>query len=174
MLSKTQAPSPQADAMKHGVISMGQWRKAATGLQQFQRVATAVPVRVSTVDPEVDPTTGRTFFRTAKETTANLSRGGAYVRTWEPLAAGRRVILTLDFSERQDGSQELQLVGKVAWTRRELTPGAGSRLEQPGYGVEFIEGSRFQLDALSAHLTRLESKPLGTVSPFGDSPVPKP
>ena len=158
------------------MISMGQWRKAATGLQQFQRVATAVPVRVSTVDPKVDPkvdpTTGRTFFRTAEETTANLSRGGAYVRTWEPLAAGRRVTLTLDFSERQDGSQELQLVGQVAWTRRELTTGAGSRLEQPGYGVEFIEASRFQLDALSAHLERLESKQFGNVSPLGDSPVP--
>lgn len=158
------------------MISMGQWRKAATGLQQFQRVATAVPVRVSTVDPKVDPkvdpTTGRTFFRTAEETTANLSHGGAYVRTWEPLAAGRRVTLTLDFSERQDGSQELQLVGQVAWTRRELTTGAGSRLEQPGYGVEFIEASRFQLDALSAHLERLESKQLGNVSRLGDSPVP--
>jgi len=153
---------------------MGQWRQPATGLQQFPRVATAVPVRVSTVDPEVDPTTGRAFFRTAEETTANLSRGGAYVRTWEPLAAGRRVVLTLDLSERQNGSQELQLVGQVVWTRRELTAGAGSGLEQPGYGVEFIEGSRFELDALAAHLTRLEAKPIGTVSPLGNSPVPTP
>ncbi len=73
MPSKAQAPFPQADAVKHGGISMGQWREAATGLQQFQRVATTAPVRVSTVDSEVDPTTGRPFFRTAEETTANLS-----------------------------------------------------------------------------------------------------
>ena len=151
---------------------MGQWREAATGLQQFQRVATTVPVRVSPVDSEVDPTKGQTFFRTAEETTANLSCGGAHIRTWEPLAAERRVVLTLDLSERQDGRQGFQLVGLVVWTRRELMAGVGSRLEQPGFGVEFMEGSRFQLDALASYFTRLKSKRFGNVSPLGDSPVP--
>ncbi len=71
---------------------MGQWRQAERGPQRFPRVATAVPVRVSTVDPETDPNDGKLFFRSSEETTANLSRGGAFVRSWEPLAAGRRVV----------------------------------------------------------------------------------
>ena len=78
----------------------------------------------------------------------------------------------LDLFERQDGSQELQLVGQVVWTRRELMADVDSRLEQPGFGVEFMEGSRFQLDALASYLTRLKSKRIGNVSPLGDSPVP--
>ena len=133
---------------------MGQWRKPQTGLQKFPRVGASVPVRISTVDPEVDPDTGRTFFRTAEETTANLSRGGAYVRSWEPLASGRRVVLTIELPDRG----ELQLVGRVAWTRRELQPPAADQLEAPGYGVEFAGASAAELAVLDRYLTALESR----------------
>lgn len=150
---------------------MGQWRQAAPGLQKFPRTATAVPVRVSTVDPEVDPTTGRTFFRSAEETTGNLSRGGVYVRSWEPLASGRRVVITLDLSDARDGSDELQLVGRVVWARRRLTQ-SGDVLEQPGYGVEFTGGTREELERLDAHLKRLAGR---TTAPRATSPsVPTP
>ena len=75
---------------------------------------------------------------TTEATTANLSRGGVFVHSWEPLAAGRRVIVALDLPT----GGELSLVGRVAWTRRKLTPPAGELVESPGYGIEFVGGSR--------------------------------
>jgi len=120
---------------------MGQWRPANTGFQRYPRIATSVPIRVSTVDPEIDPTTGKRFFRSAEETTANLSRGGAYLRSWEPLEAGRRVIVAIDLPS----GEELQLTGRVVWTRRELRPESAKDSEAPGYGVEFFGASSREL-----------------------------
>jgi len=129
---------------------MGQWRKANTGLQKHPRVATAMPVRITTVDAETDPDTGKTFFRSAEETTANLSQGGAYVHSWEPLASGRRVIVAI---ELPSGS-ELQLEGRVVWTRRALRTNTKGDLESPGYGIEFEAGTR-ELATLGEYLTSL-------------------
>ncbi len=132
---------------------MGHWRQANTGVQRFQRVAMAVPVRISTVDPEIDPTTGKSFFRSAEETTANLSQGGAYLRSWEPLGAGRRVIVAIGLS----ATEELQLSARVVWTRRELRPSPTDILEQPGYGVEFYGTSARELACLKHLIDRLEN-----------------
>ena len=138
---------------------MGQWRQAQAGLQKFPRVATAIPIRIATVDAETDPSTGRTFFRSASETTANLSRGGAYVRSWEPLAAGRTVVITIDLPSERGEAQELQLVGEVVWTRRGVRPTRNGALEPAGYGVEFVGGSRAELEALDRFLNGREPKP---------------
>jgi hypothetical protein len=126
------------------VNPMGQWRQAHTGLQRHPRVVTSVPIRISTVDPEVDPNTGKLFFRSAEETTANLSRGGAYLRSWEPLEAGRRVVVTIELAS----GRELQLTGRVVWTRRELRRLPTRGVEAPGYGIEFLGSSRRELDRL--------------------------
>ena len=149
---------------------MGQWRQAQTGLQKFPRVATAVPVRISTVDAEVDPSTGRAFYRSAEETTANLSRGGAYVKSWEPLASGRRVVISIDLPEEG----EIQLVGRVVWTRRALQPKSDGDIEPAGYGIEFVGGSRLELDALDRVLTRLEPKAKTTAPSAPHPSIPTP
>ena len=149
---------------------MGQWRQAKAGLQKFPRVATAVPVRVSTVDAETDPATGRTFFRSAEETTANLSRGGAYLKSWEPLASGRRVVITIDLPDEG----ELQLVGRVVWTRRALRQNTAGELEPAGYGVEFVGGSRTELEALDRYLSRIESRPAASTATTIGPSVPTP
>lgn len=127
---------------------MGQWRQAKAVPQKHPRVSTRVPVRVSTVDPERDPDTGELFYRSAQETTANLSRGGAFVRSWEPLAAGRRVVVEIELPD----APNLQLVAQVAWTRRQLRPGATGVQQEPGYGVEFTGGSRDELARLDRFL----------------------
>lgn len=132
---------------------MGQWRQANTGLQRHPRTATSVPIRVSTVDPEIDPNTGKSFFRSAEETTANLSRGGVFLRSWEPLEAGRRVIVAIDLPS----GEELQLTGRVVWTRRELRPDRSRGLEAPGYGIEFSDCSRHELGSLDRLLASLDS-----------------
>jgi len=131
---------------------MGKWRKTSTRQQRHQRVATAVPVRISTVDPETDPDTGRLFFRSAEETTANLSRGGAYLRSWEPLEAGRRVIVSIDVPS----GGELQLAARVVWTRREIRRTESDDLDAPGYGLEFFGSSSAELDRLDRVLSGLQ------------------
>jgi Tfp pilus assembly protein PilZ len=137
---------------------MSGWRTPRTAPQKFPRQATCVAVRVSTVDPEIDPDSGVSFFRSTEATTANLSRGGAFVHSWEPLAAGRRVIVALDLPI----GGELALVGRVVWTRRKLTPRSGEPVEAPGYGIEFVGGSRADQAAIQRILD--EATP--------DSPAP--
>ena len=147
---------------------MGQWRQAYTELQKFPRVMTTVPVRISTVDPETDQDTRKAFFRSAEESMANLSRGGAFVPSWEPLAAGRRVVVAIDL---QDG-RELQLVGRVAWTRRELRSETQSQAQAPGYGIEFIVGSREELAQLDQFLKEVDARTTKATPQFPLQPSP--
>jgi len=123
---------------------MSGWRQSRPALQKHPRREARVPVRIATVDPEVDPDTGSPFFRSTEATTANLSRGGAFVHSWEPLAAGRRVIVALDLP----CGGELQVVGRVVWTRRKLAPRLGDPGEGPGYGIEFVSDSRAEQAAI--------------------------
>ena len=144
------------------------WRHARTAPQKFPRQATCVAVRISTVDPEVDPDTGVPFFRTTEATTANLSRGGVFVHSWEPLAAGRRVIVALDLPL----GGELQLVGRVAWTRRKLTPRTGGPVEAPGYGIEFVGESRADQAAIQQILDQAACASPGPAQSPSSTPEP--
>ena len=113
-----------------------------------QRVKGTFPVRISTIEPEEDPWTGKAYFRASQETCGDVSRGGAFVHTTELLDPGSRVLLELHLP---NGSQ-IETIGRVAWTRRVLTQGA----PQPdsGVGVEFLGGAADQLAALDEYLTR--------------------
>jgi Tfp pilus assembly protein PilZ len=137
-----------------GVVKMGVWRQPNTGIQRFPRKTATVAVRISTVDPETDPSTGKLFFRSAEETTANLSRGGAYVRSWEPLEAGRRLVVDVQLPD----ARRLQLVARVAWTQRQLRSSRPGELDSTGYGVEFGDASRSELARLECYLDSLESR----------------
>ncbi len=148
---------------------MGEWRQAATSLQKYPRVATAVPVRISTVDPESDPVTGNRFFRSAEETTANLSRGGAFLRSWEPLESGRRVIVAIDMPL----GGELQLTARVVWTRREMRGGSSQEVEAPGYGLEFFECSDRELARLDRLLDALGAAPPALSERDTQPPTPR-
>lgn len=123
---------------------MAGWRQAQTSQQKFPRQTVAVAVRVATVDPEIDPDSGESFFRSTEATTANLSRGGAFIHSWEPLAAGRRVIVALDMPS----GGELSLLARVVWTRRRIEASDRRPLAPPGYGIEFIERNRAEQAAL--------------------------
>ncbi len=120
--------------------------------RRHPRVPAWIPVRISTIEPEQDPWTGRPFFRAAQETCANLSRGGAFVRTGEPIDPGRRVLIELHLP---DGGQ-LEAIGRVAWSRRTIEP-AESRIES-GVGVEFLGGAAEQFSALDDYLNRTEER----------------
>ena len=116
--------------------------------RRHERVETALPVRVSTIEADRDPWTGRPYFRTSQETCANLSRGGAFVRTGELLEPGRRVLLELSLP---NGSQ-VEAIGRVAWTKRSLEK-RGPELDT-GVGIEFLGGASSQLAALDDFVTR--------------------
>jgi uncharacterized protein (TIGR02266 family) len=119
--------------------------------RRHQRVSVDVPVRISTIDPETDPYTGRVFFRASREWCVNVSRGGVFVRTPEPLAPGRRVLLELALP---DGTP-LEATGRVAWVRRVLAP----RDEIAGIGIEFLGASRRGLGALERLLSPDDAPP---------------
>ena len=104
-------------------------------------------VRISTIEPERDAWTGRPFFRSCQERSANLSRGGVFVHTTEPIAPGRRILLELDLP----GGEALEAIGRVAWTKTVLAP-TGERGES-GIGVKFIGGRAEQFAHLERFLT---------------------
>jgi Tfp pilus assembly protein PilZ len=124
--------------------------------RRHRRVEAAIPVRVSTIEADRDPWTGKPFFRSSQETCANLSRGGAFVRTTELLEPGRRVLVELSLP---NGSQ-VEALGRVAWTKRALEPRADGL--DTGVGIEFLGGAASQLSALEDYIARRDE-------PRGDS-----
>jgi len=116
--------------------------ETAPDLRPPRRVATDLPVRVSTIEPELDPLTGRPYFRASWERCENLSRGGAFIQTHELLDPGRRVLIELSLPD----GERVEAIGRVAWTRRRL----GETSEAPccGVGVEFLGGASEQMGRL--------------------------
>ena len=124
--------------------------------RRHPRVHMQVPIRLSTIDPEIDPWTGRPFFRSCEETVADLSRGGARVQSREPLAPGRRLLLELDLPD----GRCFEAIARIAWTRLEPIDGNDAAEGAYGLGLEFLGGT-------PDHTTRLETflDPRGWVDP---------
>jgi len=121
--------------------------------RRYDRIAATLPVRVSTIEPEQDPFTGRPFFRALQETCANVSRGGAFVTTRESLTPGRRVLLELSLP----GGAQIETIGRVAWTKQVLTPD-GSEPDS-GIGIEFLGGASEHFSALENYLNHATEPP---------------
>jgi hypothetical protein len=126
---------------------MAQEDPTTTNRRRYERIATDIQVRISTIEPERDPWTGRPFFRATQETCANVSRGGAYVKTSEPLDPGRRLLVEVHLP----GSRRLEAIGRVAWTKRIMAP--HSREGESGIGIEFIGGAAEQFAALDGYIS---------------------
>jgi len=119
--------------------------------RRHPRVTANLDVRISTIEPERDPWTGRPFFRASQETCGNVSRGGAFVRTAEQFTPGRRLLVELKLP---DGSP-LEAIGRVAWTKRVIGGDEGE--DNIGVGVEFIGGSPDQLMRLEDFVEQLSA-----------------
>jgi Tfp pilus assembly protein PilZ len=117
--------------------------------RRFARVRADIPVRISTIEPDLDPLTGRTYFRASQERCANLSRGGVFVHTHELLDPGRRVLVELSLP---DGGH-VEAIGRVAWTQYAMRS-ASSSAKGPdcGVGIEFLGGAAEQLSALEEYV----------------------
>jgi uncharacterized protein (TIGR02266 family) len=116
--------------------------------RRHPRIQASLSVRISTIEPERDPWTGRPFFRASQETCANVSRGGAFVQTSEPLAPGRRVLVEL----KLPNGAPLEAIGRVAWTKRVMTPRERNR--EAGVGIEFLGGVAEHFSALQEFIDR--------------------
>jgi hypothetical protein len=110
-----------------------------------------IPVRISTIEPDLDPLTGRRYFRASQERCANLSRGGMFVQTHELLDPGRRVLVELSLP---DGGR-VEAIGRVAWTQRAMRNGS-SKGPDCGVGIEFLGGAVEELSALEEFVKRGE------------------
>jgi len=116
--------------------------------RRHARVPADLPVRISTIEPDLDPITGRRYFRASIERCANLSRGGVFVRTHELLHPGRRVLVELSLP---DGGQ-VEAIARVAWSQHAL---ADARSELGcGVGLEFLGGAAEQFSVLEAFVEK--------------------
>jgi Tfp pilus assembly protein PilZ len=116
--------------------------------RRHERVEADLPVRISTIEPDTDPITGRPYFRASLERCTNLSRGGAFIRTHELLDTGRRVLIELSLP---DGGQ-VEAIARVAWSQHAL---ADTRSALGcGVGVEFLGGAAEQFTVLEAFVER--------------------
>lgn len=111
-----------------------------------ERVPIEASVRISTIDPEIDSSTGKPYFRTSQETCADISRGGTFVKTRDPIARGRRLLLELEIPD----GPAIQTMGRVAWTRTAIDQ--AGEVTSSGFGIEFMGGPPEQLSKLRAFL----------------------
>lgn len=116
--------------------------------QRHRRVNVRVPIRISTIDPEKDPHTGKLYFFTSEEYSANISRGGAFVATPESIDPGRRVLVEIDIPE----GSSVQTLGRVVWKRLGVGKMDALSPNRPGIGIEFTGGRPESLNELDRYL----------------------
>ena len=116
--------------------------------RRHSRVAAEMYVRISTIEPERDPWTGRSFFRATQERCSNVSRGGAFIETTEPLPPGRRLLLEFHIP----GGIELEAIGRVAWSKKVMGP--RERDTEAGIGIEFLGGAPDHFAALEGYINQ--------------------
>jgi len=116
--------------------------------QRYARIAAGIAVRISSIEPERDPWTGRPFFRSLQETCENVSRGGVFVKTAEPFDPGRRLLIEIKLPT----GQPLEAIGRVAWVKRAVS--ANPRENVSGVGIEFLGAASEHFEALEAYINR--------------------
>lgn len=130
------------------------------------RISVQLRARISTIDPETDPFTGKPFFRSCDETCANVSRSGAFVSMREAIPPGRRLLVELEIP----GGQSIQAVARVAWARTTLSSEApAGEGAASGIGIQFLGGPRDELQALERFVSRSirrNQRERGTTSPY--------
>jgi len=120
----------------------------ASERRRHPRIPVRLAVRVSTIDPETDPWTGRPFFRASREWCGNVSRGGVHLLTQEPYAPGRRLLLEMKLP---DGTA-IEALGRVRWATRVVTSLDRAADEDAGIGIEFLGAAPRELEALERFL----------------------
>ncbi len=126
--------------------------------QQHRRINACVAIRVSSIDPEIDPESGAPFFRVSEEHSSNISSGGAFVTSAEAVTPGRRVLLEIDVP---NGST-LQSIAQVIWKREGIVGAVAALAVCPGYGLQFLASHPDQLRELEEFLASAVSRKPGS------------
>lgn len=127
---------PDDDATRVRLLAFARNEVDADAVRVEKRVQVELPVRLVHAG------------QTRREFLADLSTGGAFVRTWNPLPVGEQVHLAV----KPPGAlavllpMSLDLAGRVAWAR---TTG-----DHPGMGIEFAadDEARARVEKLLARL----------------------
>lgn len=124
---------PTDEAVRLRVLAFARNEVGELATRIEQRVQVELPVRVIHGGQE------------RQELVADLSPGGAFIRTWRPVALGEQVELVLRPRLTFRG---VRMKGRVAWVRREG--------RHPGMGVEFIDddgNARAEVDRILSKVT---------------------
>lgn len=112
-------------------------------IQAHARRSLRWPVRVSSVDPEIDAASGLPCYATLEVSSVNLSEGGVFVPSDDTLTPGRRVVVEVDLPN----GPTVQALGEVVWRR---APGAARSGDRPaGMGIVFVGMPRSSAIALA-------------------------
>jgi Tfp pilus assembly protein PilZ len=114
--------------------------------RRYERIAAGIAVRISSIEPERDPWTGRPFFRSLQETCENVSRGGLFVKTAEPFDTGRRLLVEIKLPT----GQPLEAIGRVAWVKKTVSGNPAEDLS--GVGIEFLGAASEHFEALESYI----------------------
>jgi uncharacterized protein (TIGR02266 family) len=114
--------------------------------RRYERIAAGIAVRISSIEPERDPWTGRPFFRSLQETCENVSRGGVFVKTDEPFDPGRRLLVEIKLPT----GQPLEAIGRVAWVKRSVNDDPSENVS--GVGIEFLGAASEHFEALEDYI----------------------
>jgi Tfp pilus assembly protein PilZ len=117
--------------------------------RRFERVDLRARVQLTSLDPERDPATGVPTTWDTDDLCETLSVGGAFVRTDDPPAKGRRVLLQIHLPS----GESIETEGRVAWTRVPLRAGT----KDPGVGIEFVAPTGDARKTLERFVTRVRS-----------------
>jgi Tfp pilus assembly protein PilZ len=115
---------------------MSEQRLGTRRQQKDPRVTVRLRARISSIDPETDPITRKPYYRVCDELCTNVSRGGIFVTTGEPLETDRRVLLEIEIP----GQHTVQAVGRVAWSK--VLCIVTNEATAAGTGIEFVGTSR--------------------------------
>ena len=128
--------TPQNDRVESTFLIGPRRPKLPGERRRYHRVSVALPVRMSTVEPEYDTESGDPCFQASEGVCLNVSRGGALVRAEEGVKSGNRLLLELDLA---DGRQA-DLMGRVVWAKQlqcSTDTDGGTHL-----GIEWIQGGQ--------------------------------
>ena len=83
---------------------------------------------------------------------ANISGGGLFIRTEKPLNKGEEFLLNLQLAGM---SEAMEIRCRVAWERR---PGVDPALGPAGMGIQFLEMSKEDDQALKQYIQKIKEK----------------
>ena len=89
--------------------------------------------------------------------TKNISRGGTFIRTSNPLAIGTEFMFHLLVPSLEE---PLSIKGKVQWV---VPESAASEEQEPGMGIGFVYGSEADRDKIASTVEKLMVDQLGPV-----------